>query len=167
MIKSIYKISLVLLIIATLVLASCTGKEKVVEKPPPSTPVEPTTPSEKAEDTREEYTHQILATGELGINEYSTKPPGQSSILPREYPGAPPLIPHSPSGLTITKDRNPCLGCHIQGVSLGPDHTATKIPESHYIDIPTGEKSQDIQPIRYNCTICHIPQSSETPPSGY
>jgi nitrate reductase cytochrome c-type subunit len=132
-----YKILPILLIIASLWLASCTDKE---------------------------YTHETLATGELGINQYSTQPPGQSAVLPREYPGAPPFVPHSLSGLTITKDKNPCLTCHVQGVSFGPDHTATKIPESHYIDIPTGNKSQDIQPIRYNCVICHIPQSAETHP---
>lgn len=165
--KSWNKLLPVLLIIISLVLASCAGTEKPVETP---TPMETPTPAEtpastgKTEDTQEEYTHQILATGELGINEYSDKPPGQSTLLPREYPGAPPVIPHSLKGFTIAKDQHPCLACHVQGMSFSPDHTATKIPESHYTDIPTGTKSQDIQPLRYNCLICHVPQSPDEPP---
>ena len=145
----------ILLTMTSLVLASSAGSEKSVET---------LASTETAEDAQKEYTHLILATGELGVIEYSTKPPGQSSILPREYPGDPPVIPHILSGLTITKDQNPCLTCHIQGVSFGPDHTTTKIPESPYIDIPTGTKSQDIQTIRDNCVICHVPQSPEEPP---
>ena len=97
----------------------------------------------------QEYTHSIL-TGELGINEYSTLLPGQSTLLPRAYPGAPPFIPHSLAGLEISKDILPCLTCHLAGFSYGPDHTATRIPESHYTDLPTGEKSESIQLNRYN-----------------
>jgi nitrate reductase cytochrome c-type subunit len=109
------------------------------------------------------YQHEILATGDVGDNVYESAPPGQSDVLEREYPGAPPLIPHNISGLVITKDENSCLTCHTQGISLGPDHTATKIPESHYIDIPTGTRSESLQGMRYNCLLCHLPQSPEKP----
>lgn len=109
----------------------------------------------------DKYIHEILATGDVGMNEYSSIFPGESTVLPREYPGAPPFIPHDPSGLTITKDTHPCMVCHVPGISFGPDHTATKIPESHYTDIPTGIISENIQGLRYNCLLCHLPQSSE------
>ena len=163
MMKLWYIMLPILLIIASLGLASCTGDEKTVVTTPTSTPVATTSTSEITEEPPE-YTHQIPMIGELGVNEYSTKIPGQSTILPRAYPGAPPFVPHSLSGLVITKDQLPCLTCHLQGLSLGTDHTATKIHESHYIDLPTGIKSQDIQPIRYNCLICHVPQSLKNTP---
>jgi cytochrome c-type protein NapB len=110
------------------------------------------------------YIHQTLATDEVGANEYISSPPGQSTILEREYPGAPPLIPHSLDGLAITKDGNSCLTCHVDGLSLGPGHTATAIPESHYIDPVSGSRSEDIQAMRYNCLLCHVPQTTATPP---
>ena len=110
------------------------------------------------------YIHQTLATGEVGANEYSVAAPGTSEILPREYPGAPPIIPHSLDGLTITKDANPCLGCHASGLSLGDGHTATKIPESHYIDQMDGTRTEELQGMRYNCLLCHLPQSPEAFP---
>ena len=110
-----------------------------------------------ADDTG--YIHQTLATGEVGANEYSTAAPGTSEVLPREYPGAPPIIPHSLDGLTITKDANPCLACHASGLSLGDGHTATKIPESHYIDQADETRTEELQGMRYNCLVCHLPQS--------
>ncbi len=111
-----------------------------------------------------EYIHQTLATDEVGANEYISSPPGQSTIIEREYPGAPPLVPHSLDGLEITKDANTCLTCHIDGLSFGPGHTATAIPESHYTDAVSGIRSEDIQAIRYNCLLCHTPQTTATPP---
>ena len=119
--------------------------------------------TEQTSDEYIQYIHDILATGDVGMNEYSSILPGQSTVLPREYPGAPPFIPHSPAGLIITKDTHPCLVCHITGTSFGPDHTATKIPESHYTDIPTGIISENIQGLRYNCLLCHLPQSLGNP----
>ncbi len=129
---------------------------------PPRTPVEK--PSEPPpETTPAAVTHQTLATGDVGTNEYSPDPPGKSTKLPREYPGAPPLIPHDITGLMITKDTNTCSNCHVPGISFGEGHTATKIPESHYIDIPSGIRSETIQELRYNCLSCHLPQSAEEP----
>lgn len=112
----------------------------------------------------EEYIHQTLATDEVGANEYISSPPGQSTIIEREYLGAPPLIPHNLDGLEITKDVNSCLTCHVDGLSFGPDHTATAIPDSHYTDIVSGIRSEGIQSLRYNCLLCHSPQTTETPP---
>lgn len=115
------------------------------------------------ETSGETYVHEVLTTG-VGDNVYSGDPPGSSTVLPREYPGAPPLIPHSTEGLQVTADRNDCVDCHRLGVSFGAGHAATLIPESHYVDVPTGERSEDIQPIRYECLLCHLPQSPEEAP---
>lgn len=110
------------------------------------------------------YVVQTLATGEVGANEYSTAAPGTSEILPREYPGAPPIIPHSLDGLTIDRDTNACLTCHVAGVSFGTGHTATKVPESHYLDQMDGTRTDAVQDLRYNCLLCHLPQSPEAFP---
>jgi cytochrome c-type protein NapB len=109
------------------------------------------------------YTHGALTTG-IGTNTYSTDPPGSSTLLPREYPGAPPLVPHSLEGLQIDRNQNACMGCHLAGISFGADHTATLIPESHYVDQATGERSDEVQAIRYGCLLCHLPQSPEEAP---
>jgi cytochrome c-type protein NapB len=138
--KSWYIVLPLLLVIASLGFAACTGG-----------------------GDGQEYTHNILI-GELGINEYSTNPPGKSTILPRAYIGAPPFVPHSLADLVITKDQLPCLVCHLAGLSFGTGHTATRIPESHYTDLSTGEKSENIQLIRFNCLLCHVPQSAENLP---
>ncbi len=109
------------------------------------------------------YVHEVLTTG-IGTNTYSTDQPGSSTLLPREYPGAPPLVPHSLEGLRITLGQNACVGCYQTGVSFGEGHTATLIPESHYADQSTGERSDDVQAIRYGCLQCHLPQSPEEAP---
>lgn len=107
------------------------------------------------------YFHDSLETGHPGMNVYSAPAPGQSTVLPREYPGAPPLVPHDISGFDITKDANACLACHSDGISFGEGHVATKIPPSHYTSQSTGEETTELQGLRYNCNICHIPQSEE------
>jgi cytochrome c-type protein NapB len=112
----------------------------------------------------ESYIHEGLVTGRIGINEYSTAAPGSSEILPREYPGAPPLVPHSLEGLSITKDSNDCLTCHLTGLSFGAGHTATMIPDSHYVDPVDGTRTEEIQGQRYGCLLCHLPQSAEAFP---
>jgi nitrate reductase cytochrome c-type subunit len=113
--------------------------------------------------TEGQYVHENLTSGDVGTNEYPSSPPGSSEVLEREYPGAPALIPHSIIDLELTKDRNDCVSCHIVGVSFGTDHTATKIPESHFIDVLTGESSETVQGTRYYCLLCHMSQSTETP----
>ena len=114
--------------------------------------------------SQKSYNHSILATGEPGINQYPDRPPGQSTILPRAYVGAPPFIPHSLKGLVISQDNISCFMCHLTGMSLSVGHVATKIPESHYSDLSSGIKSTGIQGMRYNCFTCHISQSSEKAP---
>lgn len=94
--KSWYIMLPLLLIIASMGFVACTGGEDA-----------------------QEYTHNI-PTGELGINEYSTDPPGQSTVLPRAYPGAPPFVPHSLAGLVITKGPTSLSRLSSRGFVLRP-----------------------------------------------
>ena len=159
--KSIKVIGLLLalVLVIALVLGACTSEEEPTEE-------ETVKEEEPAEETVKEedsgnYVHKGLVTGEVGDNVYSNPPPGQSTKLPREYPGAPPLIPHSLDGLVIDKDNNSCLGCHLTGITLGEDHTATMIPESHYTDAVSGEVMEDVVEARYVCNLCHLPQTDD------
>lgn len=100
-----------------------------------------------------------LATGQPGINNYPGTPPGQSTKLARPYPGAPPFVPHSISGLKVTRDRNDCVSCHGSGVEMSPGHVATRIPSSHF-----DGNELEVAGRRYNCLQCHVIQSGEEPP---
>ncbi len=111
------------------------------------------------------YQERGLATGKPGINRFSENPPGETTVLDRPYDGAPPMVPHDINGLAINGLENECLDCHMEGLELDEGHTATKIPASHYINEYTKEQKKDqVLGIRYNCFLCHVPQSEEEPP---
>jgi len=126
---------------------------------------------------------------------YDRPAPGAAKRFERSYVNAPPLIPHSVKGLLpITAKNNACLGCHMPNVakSMG----ATPIPESHFVDFrPTTvmkngqvikdgkvlgkdianttdikiakfKKLKKLNPARYNCTQCHVPQANVKPLVG-
>ncbi len=99
--------------------------------------------------------------------EYTKAPPGQSKRFERSYQNAPPLIPHSVEGLLpITKNNNACLGCHDPKVAKAMG--ATPIPPTHFIDfgkLPEGKivKLSHLDPARYNCSQCHVPQANAKP----
>jgi len=118
--------------------------------------------------------------------------PGAAKRFARSYENAPPLIPHSVEGfLPITASNNACLGCHMPDAAKGVG--ATPIPESHFVDFrPTtklgknGEVIKDgkavkntadvkiakfkklkkLNPARYNCSQCHVPQANVKPLVG-
>jgi cytochrome c-type protein NapB len=124
--------------------------------------------------------------------EYNRPAPGAAKRFARSYVNAPPLIPHSVEGLLpITAKNNACLGCHMPEVakSMG----ATPIPESHFVDfrpttkldkngqlIKDGKKVKNtsdvkiakfkklkkLNPARYNCSQCHVPQANVKPLVG-
>mgnify|MGYP001591037342 CR=1 FL=1 len=95
-----------------------------------------------------------LRKGRPGINRWSDREPGSTRPLPRPYPGAPPLVPHGVTGLSITRKTNNCLDCHLDGMDLGDGHTATKVPSSH-------------SRLRYQCLQCQAPQAEgAAPPVG-
>ena len=106
--------------------------------------------------------------------QYSTKYPGESTKIPRTYMDAPPQIPHSLEGLEINAEANACMMCHNGGME-----GATPIPTSHKL-VPvvkihprmapqttkiTGHKpSAGLDPARYFCQTCHVPQAGNLKP---
>ncbi len=123
---------------------------------------------------------------------FSSAAPGQSKRIERSYVNAPPLIPHSVEGLLpITAANNACLGCHMPEVAKSVN--ATPIPPSHFMDFrPTTvykdgkvikdgkvvgkdlkntadlkiakfKKLNKLNPARYNCSQCHVPQANVKP----
>ena len=99
--------------------------------------------------------------------EFTKAPPGQAKRFERSYQNAPPLIPHSVEGLLpITKNNNACLGCHNPQVAKSVG--ATPLPPTHFIDfgkLPEGKivKLKNIDPARWNCSQCHVPQANAKP----
>ena len=108
----------------------------------------------------------VFDTPEPQTVNYNDKFPGQNSLLPRAYPGAPSHIPHNIDAFKpITASNNACIGCHNNPSMHGkeiPKGMATPMPESHYRD--TRHKpdlvAEQIVEGRYVCTQCHVPQAN-------
>lgn len=98
-----------------------------------------------------------LFTGTPGMNVFTTMDPGTTKPLARPYPGAPPLIPHAVDNLTIKRDVNDCLTCHLEGMEVAEGHSATRIPPSHL-------DGTAVKGIRYQCRQCHVPQDTASRP---
>ncbi len=124
--------------------------------------------------------------------DYKRPAPGAAKRFARSYVNAPPLIPHSVEGLLpITAANNACLGCHMPDAAKSVG--ATPIPESHFVDFrPTTKvdkkgrlikdgkavantadvkiakfkKLKKLNPARYNCSQCHVPQANVKPLVG-
>ncbi len=123
---------------------------------------------------------------------YDRPAPGAAPRFERSYVNAPPLIPHSIEGLVpITAKNNQCLGCHMPKAAKGVG--ATPIPESHFVDfrpstkldkngnvvkdgkvvanatdikVAKFKKLKRLNPARFNCTQCHVPQANVKPLVG-
>jgi len=106
---------------------------------------------------------QSILAGEVDSNRYPEVPPGEGVLLERLFPDAPPYAPHKVSDKRITLKSNQCLTCHEGGFASG-GHVATGIPLSHYTDQLTLDVSIDLDPRRYMCTSCHVPQVIEDLP---
>ena len=82
--------------------------------------------------------------------------PGETPVLPRPWPGAPPRISHGVEDfLPITANQNSCLECHA--VKEKKAGEATPIPVSHYTDYRNAPDRVDARVIgaRYVCVSCH------------
>ncbi len=119
--------------------------------------------------------------------EYSNKMPGESKLIERSFENAPPLIPHSVEGLLpISANNNACLGCHepaaakaINGVPVPKSHLVSYRPIMKYkegnltkngekyantSDVRTSAHKRDgVSSDRFNCSQCHVPQTSNKP----
>lgn len=79
-------------------------------------------------------------------------------VLHKNYRQQPPLIPHKIEKYQINLKANQCLSCHSWEKSS--DFKTVAAPESHYIDVQTNIKTDNISAGRWFCTQCHVPQSN-------
>jgi len=107
--------------------------------------------------------------------QYSTQQPFTSQKLPRSYPGAPPQIPHSTEGLSITAADNSCLGCHFPGGDPIPALPASHLQEPVVVLDHTSKPQTTrvtgfvklegtYDQSRYFCVQCHVPQATNLKP---
>lgn len=108
---------------------------------------------------------------------------GESMVLERDFPDAPPQISHTVEDMyPITADDNECLNCHH------PENTVSEedapLPETHFERavmarggkgepmvwvVANYETAKDVVGNRYNCSMCHTPQATNvaTPKSEF
>jgi cytochrome c-type protein NapB len=78
----------------------------------------------------------------------------------RNYPDQPPVIPHAIRGYQIDLNANRCMTCHArQYTELSQ---APMISVTHFMD-RDGNFLAGLAPRRYNCTACHVPQTTAEP----
>ena len=86
--------------------------------------------------------------------------PGKVKTYQKSFVTAPPMIPHSVSGMVpIRAGKNMCLNCHDRNnaKALG----VVPIPKNHYVDNFEGDKPiHRVAGSRYFCTTCHAPQAN-------
>jgi nitrate reductase cytochrome c-type subunit len=104
-----------------------------------------------------------ILSDDVEPNRFPIVAPGNSELLERLFPEAPPYAPHTVDDTRITVDQNQCVTCHVDGSSFG-GNIATEIPLSHYTDALTGAVSAELDPRRYICTTCHVPQVTDPVP---
>ena len=98
---------------------------------------------------------------------FTDESPGDSTLLPRSYDGAPPLVPHSLDGLVpIAREENLCLFCHAIGSTDPGD--PPQVPRSHFIDwrVAPDVVRDTVAGARWTCTTCHVRQSDAPTPVG-
>ena len=99
--------------------------------------------------------------GEIPTLETNPAPPNFKQLKPangfgRAYRQQPPLVPHRIEGYQVNLNFNKCLSCHAwpQNARFG----APKVSETHY-STRTGERLDEVSPLRWFCTQCHVPQT--------
>ncbi|MEY4752730.1 MAG: hypothetical protein RJA44_405 [Pseudomonadota bacterium] len=78
----------------------------------------------------------------------------------RDFVQQPPLIPHTITGYQITKNYNKCMDCHAWQKTKASG--ATKVSVTHF-RTRGGQELDNISPLRYFCTQCHVPQTDARP----
>jgi cytochrome c-type protein NapB len=108
------------------------------------------------------------------LPEYPDADAGESTKLARDFPDAPPQIPHAIGEMyPITLGSNECLDCHSPENAIGADDVP--LPESHFKAPIMGkgdaqspmvwvvkdyENVQEVAGARFNCNMCHTPQAT-------
>jgi cytochrome c-type protein NapB len=78
----------------------------------------------------------------------------------RDYPMAPPTVPHKIDGYQIDLNVNKCLSCHNR--QRVADSQAPMISVTHFMN-RDGNFLADVSPNRYFCTQCHASQLEVKP----
>ena len=84
-------------------------------------------------------------------------PPGAAPVLPRMFPGAPPVVPHDVRDFTpVTEKQNACADCHA--TSAKTEGGPTPLPPSHYTDyrFAPDKVGDKVIGARWVCTACHV-----------
>jgi cytochrome c-type protein NapB len=98
---------------------------------------------------------------------------GESDLIERSFPDAPPAIPHTVEDMyAITGDDNECLECHHPDNAVEGDDIP--LPKTHFRRpvmakggegdamvwvVKSYEEAEDMAGSRYNCSMCHTPQA--------
>ena len=173
--KTISKITIGL-VAAALLIVGCGGESEKVA-PAKEAKVAPTISEESLGLRKTTIYKENDTTGDK--TQYSTDYAGTSTKIKRAFQDAPPMIPHDVADyLPITKGNNACTGCHMPEVATSMG--ATPLPKSHFLDMrpkhkydgkmftvavdsmknETSVKEIDhLSGSRFNCTLCHAPQS--------
>lgn len=78
----------------------------------------------------------------------------------RDYPMAPPTIPHKIEGYQIDLKANKCLSCHNR--QRVEESQAVMVSVTHFMN-REGNFLADVSPNRYFCTQCHASQLDVQP----
>ncbi len=116
----------------------------------------------------------LESLSDQGLPEYPEADAGESTKLARDFPDAPPQIPHAIEDMyPITLGSNECLDCHLPENAIGVDDVP--LPESHFQAPVMGKgdaespmswvvkdytQGQEVMGARYNCNMCHTPQAT-------
>ena len=90
--------------------------------------------------------------------------PGQVTKYKKSFVTAPPMIPHSTTGMVPIKiGKNQCVLCHMPNAAKRLN--INSIPKDHFVDsFKNGKKvGMRVAGSRYNCTQCHAPQAKVDP----
>jgi nitrate reductase cytochrome c-type subunit len=108
---------------------------------------------------------------------------GESKLLERDFPDAPPQISHTVEDMyPITMGDNECLNCHHPENTTGKEDAP--LPETHFERavmargkkgepmvwvVANYETAKDVVGNRYNCSMCHTPQATNvrTPENSF
>ena len=124
----------------------------------------------------------LESLSDQALPKYPDADAGDSTKIARDFPDAPPQIPHAVEDMyPITLAGNECLECHLPENATGDD---VPLPESHFKAPVMGKgaahepmvwvvkdyrQTQDVTGARYNCNMCHTPQATNvsTPKNGF
>jgi cytochrome c-type protein NapB len=124
----------------------------------------------------------LESLSDQALPEYPDADAGESTKIARDFPDAPPQIPHAVEEMfPITLGSNECLECHLPENATGDD---VPLPESHFKAPVMGKgpahepmvwvvkdyrQTQDVAGARYSCNMCHTPQATNvsTPKNSF